>query len=119
MIHQDTTTLGPHWGPFFMVQYWGNQPPSTMAKGPTTVVSNAKLDHLLKLADTYCIKAENGEWDVEPGTYKAIKNAVDHVKMEQFKQARQRRRTMNIDFVADEERRPNVSRLNTQEMDKP
>tara|TARA_Y100000389_G_scaffold101565_1_gene98365 strand:+ start:70 stop:336 length:267 start_codon:yes stop_codon:yes gene_type:complete len=88
-----------------------------MAKGPTTNVSNAKLDQLLKLADTYCIKSENGEWDVEPGTYKAIKRAVDHVKMEQFKQARQRRRTMNIDYVEDEERRQIVAKSNTQELD--
>ncbi len=88
-----------------------------MAKGPTTNVSNAKLDHLLKLADTYCIKAENGEWDVEPGTYKAIKKAVDHVKMEQFKQARQRRRTMNIDYIADEERRQIIAKSNTQAVD--
>ena len=88
-----------------------------MAKGPTTTVSNAKLDQLLKLADTYCIKSENGEWDVEPGTYKAIKRAVDHGKMEQFKQARQRRRTMNIDYVEDEERRQIVAKSNTQELD--
>ena len=88
-----------------------------MAKGPTTNVSNAKLDYLLKLADTYCIKAENGEWDVEPGTYKAIKKAVDHVKMEQFKQARQRRRTMNIDYIADEERRQTIAKSNTQAVD--
>ena len=88
-----------------------------MAKGPTTNVSNAKLDHLLKLADTYCIKAENGEWDVEPGTYKAIKKAVDHVKMEQFKQARQRRLTMNIDYIADEERRQTIAKSNTQAVD--
>ena len=88
-----------------------------MAKGPTTNVSNAKLDHLLKLADTYCIKVENGEWDVEPGTYKAIKKAVDHVKMEQFKQARQRRRTMNIDYIADEERRQTIAKSNTQAVD--
>ena len=88
-----------------------------MSKGPTTNVSNAKLDHLLKLADTYCIKVENGEWDVEPGTYKAIKKAVDHVKMEQFKQARQRRRTMNIDYIADEERRQTIAKSNTQAVD--
>ena len=88
-----------------------------MAQGPTTTVSNAKLDQLLKLADTYCIKAENGEWDVEPGTYKAIKRAVDHVKMEQFKQSRQRRRTMNINYVEDEERRQTIAKANTQTVD--
>ncbi len=76
-----------------------------MAKGPTTNVSNAKLKHLLKLADTYCIKAENGEWDVEKGTYQAIKKAVDNVKTEMFKQSRQRRKTMKIDYIADQERR--------------
>tara|TARA_B100001175_G_scaffold308693_1_gene309419 strand:+ start:125 stop:388 length:264 start_codon:yes stop_codon:yes gene_type:complete len=85
-----------------------------MAKGPTTNVSNAKLKHLLKLADTYCIKAENGEWQVEKGTYAAIKKSVDNIKMEMFKQSRQRRRTMNIDFVQDEERRQMISRANTE-----
>ena len=76
-----------------------------MAKGQTTAVSNAKLNHLLKLADTYCIKAENGEWQVERGTYQAIKKAVSRVKTEMFKQSRQRRKTMNIEYVADQERR--------------
>jgi hypothetical protein len=86
-----------------------------MAKGPTTSVSNAKLHHLLKIADTYCIKAEKGEWEVEKGTYQAIKRAVDHVKTEMFKQGRQRKRTMNINYIADEERRSMVSRLNTED----
>ena len=91
-----------------------------LSNGATPIdgtVSNAKLDQLLKLADTYCIKAENGEWDVEPGTYKAIKRAVDHVKMEQFKQSRQRRRTMNINYVEDEERRQTIAKSNTQTVD--
>tara|TARA_B100000965_G_scaffold312596_1_gene272414 strand:+ start:618 stop:881 length:264 start_codon:yes stop_codon:yes gene_type:complete len=85
-----------------------------MAKGPTTNVSNAKLNHLLKLADTYCIKAENGEWQVEKGTYSAIKKSADNIKMEMFKQSRQRRRTMNIDFVQDEERRRLIGKENTE-----
>ena len=51
-----------------------------MAKGPTTSVSNAKLNHLLKIADTYCIKAEKGEWEVEKGTYQAIKKHIESVK---------------------------------------
>ena len=86
-----------------------------MSKGPTTNVSNAKLNHLLKLADTYCIKAENGEWQGEKGTYAAIKKSVDNIKMEMFKQSRQRRRTMNIDYVQDEERRAIVGQENTRE----
>ena len=87
-----------------------------MAKGPTTIVSNAKLNHLLKLADTYCIKAENGEWQVEKGTYQAIKKAVSNVKTEMFKQSRQRRKTMNIGFVEDLERRQAIAMSNTQEV---
>ena len=72
-----------------------------MSKGPTTKVSNAKLKHLIKLAETFCIKAENGEWGVEPGTYQAILKSVDHVKTEMAKQDRQRRRTMNISYIED------------------
>jgi hypothetical protein len=88
-----------------------------MTKGPTTIVSNAKLEQLIKLAETFCIKAEDGEWDVEPGTYKAIIRAVDHAKTEMFKQQRQRRRTMNIGFVEDLERRQAIARSNTQAVD--
>ena len=86
-----------------------------MAKGPTTKVSNAKLKHLIKLAETYCIKAEDGEWEVEPGTYQAILRAVDHVKTEMAKQDRQRRRTMNISYVQDPERREMVGQQNTRQ----
>ena len=86
-----------------------------MAKGPTTNVSNAKLNHLLKLADTYIIKMEKGEWQGESGTYQAIKKAVDHTKTEMFKQSRQRRRTMNIEYIADEERRGRISEENLRE----
>lgn len=84
-----------------------------MAKGPTTVVSNAKLQQLIKLAETFCIKAEDGEWEIEPGTYKAILSSVEHVKTEMFKQQRQRRRTMNISYVQDPERRKIVGKQNT------
>ena len=86
-----------------------------MAKGPTTKVSNAKLRHLIKLADTYCIKVENGEWQVQSGTYQNIKQSVDHVKTEMFKQDRQRRRTMDISYVEDLERREMVGKQNTQQ----
>ena len=47
-----------------------------MAKGPTTEVSNAKLDYLIKVGETFCIKAENGEWEVPSGTYKSMLGAV-------------------------------------------
>ena len=86
-----------------------------MAKGPTTKVSNAKLKHLIKLGETYCIKAEDGEWEVEPGTYQAILKSVDHVKTEMAKQDRQRRRTMNISYVQEPERRQMVGQQNTQQ----
>ena len=85
-----------------------------MAKGPTTKVSNAKLKNLIKLGETFCIKAENGEWGVEPGTYQAILKSVDHVKTEMAKQDRQRRKTMNISYIGDPERRKMISQQNTQ-----
>jgi len=94
--------------------YYQGKLTSIMAKGPTTKVSNAKLEHLIKLAETFCIKAEDGEWNVEPGTYKAIVRALDHAKTEMFKQQRQRRRTMNIEFVEDVERRTIIAKENTQ-----
>tara|TARA_B100000427_G_C15037966_1_gene389830 strand:+ start:236 stop:505 length:270 start_codon:yes stop_codon:yes gene_type:complete len=86
-----------------------------MSKGQRTSVSNTKLNHLLKLADTYCINVENGVWDVPQGTYQAILKSVNHVKTEMFKQSRQRRKTMNIEYVADEERRAIVSQQNLRE----
>ena len=87
-----------------------------MAKVQKTKVNNAKLNHLLKLGDTYLINAENGVWKVEKGTYEAIKKSVDHVKTELFKQSRQRRRTMNIEYIADEERRGFIGEHNTREV---
>ena len=87
-----------------------------MSKTQKTQVNNAKLNHLLKLGDTYLINAENGVWQVEKGTYQAIKKAVEHVKTEMFKQSRQRRRTMNIEYIADEERRGIISEANTREV---
>jgi len=87
-----------------------------MAKVQKTKVNNAQLNHLLKLADTYIIKMENGEWHGESGTYRAIKKAVEHTKTEMFKQSRQRRRTMNIEYIADQERRGIISEANTREV---
>ena len=86
-----------------------------MSKTQKTQVNNAKLNHLLKLGDTYLINAENGVWQVEKGTYQAIKKAVEHVKTEMFKQSRQRRKTMNIQYVADEERRGLIGKENLRE----
>ena len=88
-----------------------------MSKGPTTSISNAKLNHLLKLADTYITNAEEGVWSVPKGTYQAIKKATDHVKTEMFKQSRQRRRTMNIEYVADVERRELISQQNLRDVE--
>ena len=87
-----------------------------MAKVQKTKVNNAQLNHLLKLADTYIIKMENGEWHGESGTYRAIKKAVEHTKTEMFKQSRQRRRTMNIEYIIDQERRGIISEANTREV---
>ena len=44
-----------------------------------------------------------------------IKQSVDHVKTEMFKQDRQRRRTMDISYVEDLERREMVGKQNTQQ----
>ena len=87
-----------------------------MAKVQTTKVSNTKLNHLLKLADTYLIKMENGEWSGNPVTYKEIKKSVEHSKSEMFKQSRQRRKTMTIEYIADEERRGFIGDHNTREV---
>ena len=86
-----------------------------MAEAKTTVVHTKKLEHLIKVAETYCIKAENGEWKVEPGTYKNVLGAVKHSKEEIFKQDRQRRRTMNIDTNVDPEIRDQVAKENTRD----
>ena len=86
-----------------------------MAKGQRTSVSNAQLKHLLKLADTYCIMVEDGKWQVEPGTYQFIKKAEEHVRVEMAKQSRQTRKTMKIEYVADEERRGCISQENLRE----
>ena len=87
-----------------------------MAKVQTTKVSNTKLNHLLKLADTYLIKMENGEWSGNPVTYKEIKKSVEHSKSEMFKQSRQRRKTMNIEYIPDIERRGIIGEHNTREV---
>ena len=85
-----------------------------MAKAQTTVVHTKKLEHLIKVAETYCIKAENGEWKVESGTYKNVLAAVDHSKAEICKQSR--RRTMNIDTNVDHECRDQVAKENTKDV---
>ncbi len=86
-----------------------------MSKGQRTSVSNAKLKHLLKLADAYIIKVENGEWEVPRGAYKQTKSAADHIKTEMFKQSRQTRKTMDIKYVAEQERRRIISEENLRE----
>ena len=84
-----------------------------MAKAQTTEVQNTKLEHLIKLGETFCIKAEDGEWEVEPGTYHSIKRAVEHAKSEICKQSRQRRKTMNIGTNVEHERRAYIAKENT------
>ena len=95
--------------------YLGSQHIFIMAKGQRTSVSNAQLKHLLKLANTFRIMAEDGKWQVEPGTYQFIKKAEEHVRLEMEKQSPQRRKTMNIQYVADEERRGIISQQNLRE----
>jgi hypothetical protein len=84
-----------------------------MAQAHTTKVQNSKLEHLIKLGETFCIKAEDGEWEVEPGTYQSIKRAVEHTKAEICKQSRQRRKTMNIGTNVEYERRAYIAKENT------
>ena len=86
-----------------------------MSQGQRTSVSNAQLKHLLKLSDAYEIKAESGEWEVEKGTYQAIKKAGEHVRCEMAKQSRQRKRTMNITYIPEVERRGMISEENLRE----
>ena len=74
-------------------------------KVQTTRIANVHLKHLLKLADTYQFKAENGEWKLEAGTYQSNRKAAEHVRCEMAKQHRQTRRTMNIEVISDPERR--------------
>jgi hypothetical protein len=87
-----------------------------MAQAHTTTVQNKKLEHLIKVAETFCIKAENGEWKVESGTYKNVLGAIEHTKSEICKQSRQRRRTMNIDTNIDHECRDQVAKENTKDV---
>jgi len=81
-----------------------------MSKVQTTRISNAQLKHLLKLADTCCIKAENGVWKLQPGTLDSISKAAGHVRCEMEKQKRQRRRTMDIDWITDPEQQMVLAR---------
>ena len=81
-----------------------------MTKPVTTAISNSHLKHLLTLADTHTINVEDGEWEVEKGTYKFIKEAAQHVRCEMAKQSRKRRKTMRIEAVQDTERQIALSR---------
>ena len=82
-----------------------------MATAQTTVVHTKKIEHLIKLGETFCLKAESGEWEVESGTYDAVLAAVNHTKAEICKQSR--RRTMNIGTDVDHERRAYIAKENT------
>tara|TARA_A100001391_G_scaffold183841_1_gene151365 strand:- start:344 stop:616 length:273 start_codon:yes stop_codon:yes gene_type:complete len=68
-----------------------------------TTVNNKHLTNVLKLVDTYQIKTEKGEWEVEKGTYQAIIKAGEHFRCEMAKQSRQRRKTMKINVITDPE----------------
>tara|TARA_R100000234_G_C4846772_1_gene113438 strand:- start:52 stop:315 length:264 start_codon:yes stop_codon:yes gene_type:complete len=87
-----------------------------MSKVQKTLINNARLNHLLKLADTYLIKMENGEWSGNPVTYKEIKKSVEHSKSEMAKQSRQRRKTMTIEYIPEIERRGIIGEHNTREV---
>jgi len=75
-----------------------------MAKAKTTKVSNTHLKSAEKALTAWTDKVENGEFELETGTYLAFKSARDHIKCEVAKQNRQRRRTINVGIVSDPER---------------
>jgi len=80
------------------------------SKPQSTKIYNTQLKQILKLIDTYCIKVEDGAWDVEGGTYEFIKRAGQHVRCEMAKQSRQTRKTMRINVVEDPDRQIALSR---------
>ena len=76
-----------------------------MAKPKTTKVFNTHLKSAEKALTAWTDKVENGEFELETGTYLAFKSARDHIKCEVAKQNnRQRRRTINVNIVSDPER---------------
>ena len=70
----------------------------------TTKVSNSQLKVAVKALTAWTDKVENGEFEIEPGTYQAFKGAREHISCEVAKQNRQRRRTINVNIVSDPER---------------
>ena len=66
----------------------------------TTKVSNSQLKVAVKALTAWTDKVENGEFEIEPGTYQAFKGAREHISSEVAK----RRRTINVNIVSDPER---------------
>ena len=76
-----------------------------MTKLRTTKVSNAQLKVAVKSLSAWTDKVENGEFELETGTYQAFKRARDHISCEVAKQnRRERKRTINVNIVSDPER---------------
>ena len=79
-----------------------------MARPKQTKVSNIHLKSAEKALTAWTDKVENGEFELETGTYLAFKNARDHIKCEVAKQDRKRKRGINVNVVSDPERQASL-----------
>ena len=69
-----------------------------------TTISNRQLEVAVKSLDAFTIKVENGEFELEEGTYKRFKQASRIITCEMQKQNPVRRKTINVGVVTDPER---------------
>ena len=69
-----------------------------------TTVSNRQLEFAVKSLDAFTIKVENGEFELEEGTYKRFKQASRIITCEMQKQNPVRRKTISVGVVTDPER---------------
>ena len=69
-----------------------------------TTVSNRQLEVAVKSLDAFTIKVENGEFELEEGTYKRFKQASRIITCEMQKQNPVRRKTISVGVVTDPER---------------
>ena len=77
----------------------------------TTKVSNSQLTVAVKALRAWTDKGENGEFELEPGTYQAFKGAREHISCEVAKQnRRERKRTISVNIVSDPERQSYLKR---------
>ena len=82
-----------------------------MGKAKTTKVANIHLKSAEKALTAWTDKVENGEFELETGTYQAFKRAREHISCEVAKQnRRERKRTINVNIVSDPERQSYLKR---------